>query len=531
MEAKSEGRTGDSKERIKKITNLYYSNKKVQEKILDFANGREVVPRYFESFGKRPDTLVYPSDIIGLVKKGATSFHASEEIWEDPLQINSDWNRGEMNDARKSWDLVIDIDSKYLDLSRLLARLILKTFDEFGIRYGIKFSGNKGFHIIVSGKAFPEEYNGQLTRDMFPEWPRAMCEYIMSYVRREYNRKAKEVMGKVETIKSRTNLSEKDFMKSVCPNCGGPAKKGVLITLECPVCKFNIKRKDMKITNRKLICPQNNCGGLEIVDKEDYFQCENCNNLSSINKRETSGRYSDTYTKDASRAENFEEEMSGEVFGSSDLILVAPRHLFRMPYSLHEKTALASIVLEKEEIEGFDPLRDADPLRAKIKDFLPINKSNEALKLLSYALDWKKGNENEKEKVERKNYKEYEKISVKGVSEDMFPKPIKKLLKGLKDGKKRGLFVLLTFLRTLNFSPEYINVKIREWNKLNEPPLKEGYVKGQIEWHLKQRKQIMPPNYANDNFYKDLGLLEDMPRAKNPISEVLYKFKKSSIYP
>jgi len=262
------------------------------------------------------------------------------------------------------------------------------------------------------------------------------------------------------------------------------------------------------------------------VDKEDYFQCENCNNLSSINKRETSGRYSDTYTKDASRAEDFEEEMSGEVFGSSDLILVAPRHLFRMPYSLHEKTALASVVLEKDEIDGFDPLRDADPLRVKIRDFLPINKSNEALKLLSYALDWKKGNENEKEKVERKNYKEYEKISVKGVSEDMFPKPIKKLLKGLKDGKKRGLFVLLTFLRTLNFSPEYINVKLREWNKLNEPPLKEGYVKGQIEWHLKQRKQIMPPNYSNDNFYKDLGLLDEMPRAKNPISEVLYKLRE-----
>ena len=124
MEVKSEGRTGDSKDRIKKITNLYYSNKGVQEKILSFASNREVVPKYFESFGKRPDTLVYPSDIIGLVKKGATSFHSSEEIWQDPLQINSDWNRGEMNDARKSWDLVIDIDSKYLDLSKLLARLI-----------------------------------------------------------------------------------------------------------------------------------------------------------------------------------------------------------------------------------------------------------------------------------------------------------------------------------------------------------------------------------------------------------------------
>ena len=79
----------DSKEkRIKAITRLYYSNPSVQEALLKFSSGREVVPRYFESFGKRPDTLQYMSDIMGLVNKGATSFHASEEIWTDPLKIN-----------------------------------------------------------------------------------------------------------------------------------------------------------------------------------------------------------------------------------------------------------------------------------------------------------------------------------------------------------------------------------------------------------------------------------------------------------
>ena len=65
----------------------------------------------------------------------------------------------------------------------------------------------------------------------------------------------------------------------------------------------------------------------------------------------------------------------------------------------------------------------------------------------------------------------------------MFPKPIKKLLQGLKDGKKRGLFILLTFLKTIEFKPEEIIKRIQEWNKLNEPPLKDGYVKSQIDWH------------------------------------------------
>lgn len=119
-----------------------------------------------------------------------------------------------------------------------------------------------------------------------------------------------------------------------------------------------------------------------------------------------------------------------------------------------------------------------------------------------------------------KEYKPLDNSQFKDVPEDFFPSPIKKLLKGLQDGKKRGLFILITFLRALNFSPEYINNKVRDWNKLNSPPLKEGYIRSQIEWHLKQRKIILPPNYDNESFYKDLNLLDKKPETKNPIVDV-----------
>ena len=112
------------------------------------------------------------------------------------------------------------------------------------------------------------------------------------------------------------------------------------------------------------------------------------------------------------------------------------------------------------------------------------------------------------------------------VKEEMFPKPIKKLLKGLKDGKKRGLFVLITFLRSIGYSPEKINDIIKEWNKKNEPPLREGYIKTQIDWHIKQKRKILPPNYSNDAFYKDLGLLEGKVDVKNPLVEVLRAIRK-----
>src|SRR3972149_7857889 len=113
-------------QRIRSITNLYYSNPDVQKAIFEFSKNREICPRYFEGFGKRPDSFQYQSDIFELVKKGATSFHCSEELWRDPMQISTDLTREKMNEARIGWDLLIDIDSKYIDYSKILAEQIAK---------------------------------------------------------------------------------------------------------------------------------------------------------------------------------------------------------------------------------------------------------------------------------------------------------------------------------------------------------------------------------------------------------------------
>ncbi len=520
----------EKEERIRKITKLYYSNPKVQEIILKFAQGREVVPRYFEAFGKRPDTLVYASDINGLVKKGATSFHVSEEIWEDPLKINSDMTIEELNEIRMGWDLIIDIDSKFLDYSKIAVKLMSNALENFGIKnYGIKFSGSRGFHIIVSSNAFPKEYDGTKTNSMFPEWPRAICGFLMNYIRPEYNKIISNLEINFNALKERTNLTKEDISEIICDNCGRLCKKGSIVTFVCPECKTSIKRKDAKITKRKLNCINNGCAGkYNIKKEEDYFYCEHCG-TSSINKKTESEKkiiYSKEVKFDNTYSDEFIEGISGNRLAGLDLVLVSSRHLIRAPYSLHEKTALASVVIEKNEIENFNPIRDADPLRIKIKEFIPENKEEEAGKLLAAALEWKKIHDKEEENMQKKKYSEYEEKKKKNVSENMFTEQIKKLLNGLKDGRKRGLFVLITFLRSLNFSPEYINLKIREWNKLNQPPLKEGYVKGQIDWHLKQKKRILPPNYGNEAFYRDIGILDKKPDVKNPLVEVIRKLKK-----
>ncbi|MEK6928904.1 MAG: hypothetical protein AABW65_03035 [Nanoarchaeota archaeon] len=505
----------EKEKRIRAITKLYYSNPKVQEAMIKFSVGREVVPKYFEGFGKRPDIINYPSDIISLVDKGATSFHASEEIWNDPLQLSSEIDTLRMNELRKSWDLLIDIDSSFLDFSKIATKLIIAALEHHGVKnYGIKFSGSRGFHIILSGNAFPEEYDGIEKKEMFPEWPRAISEYLSDYIKIEYNKMASEILNDFESLKQRINVSKEDLMQTYCVVCENNAKKDYIAKLSCPICHLEVQRKNFRETKRKLKCLNEKCGGiLEIKESVEYFYCETCKDKENEKISLNSDKHPESFEKI--------KGISAEKIAKLDLVLVAPRHLFRMPYSLHEKTCLASIVIKKEQIDSFSP-KDADPLKVQVIDYLPINKED-GKKLLASALEWKKDKEYYEEKNERKKYANYEKINLQGIDESMFPKPIKKLLGGLKDGKKRGLFILITFFKSLGFSADYINSKIREWNKLNDPQLKEGYIKSQIDWHFRQKKQILPPNYENQNFYKDLNLLDEKPNAKNPISEVIRK--------
>ncbi|MBX4196570.1 hypothetical protein KW805_03205 [Candidatus Pacearchaeota archaeon] len=516
MEERSE-----KEDRIRSITKLYYSNPKVQDFLLKFSKDREVVPRYFEGFGKRPDTLQYPSDIMGLVNKGATSFHGSEELWHDPLSINSDMSSHQLSAARKSWDLLIDIDSPFLDCSKIAAKLIIAALEQHGIKnYGIKFSGSKGFHLIISGKAFPRVFQERETREMFPEWPRAISQFLMDYIRKDYNKQAGEILTDFAAIERRTNVSKDQLLEIICTKSNKPAQKGYVMNFVCPVCNMKIDRRDAKVTKRRLRCLNASCPGvLELTDTKEYYYDEYEKDPDNEKLPLSSDKY----------PEYFEavKGVHAEKVAALDLVLVAPRHLFRTPYSLHEKTALASVVLTKQELENFSP-KDANPMQIKIREFVPEQEEGEAKKLLAAALSWKQARTAQDEQYEKKDYTKYtyEKIDLGHIEDDMFPAPIQKLLKGLKDGKKRGLFILITFLRSLNFSPEKIHEKIKAWNMLNEPPLREGYVKNQLDWHFKQKKQILPPNYDNQSFYKDLGLIEKKPEAKNPIVEVLRKARQ-----
>jgi hypothetical protein len=407
----------EAEKRLKALAVSYYSRKDIQKAIFDFCQKREAIPRHLDKFGKRPDSLEYPSDIIQQVKKGFTSFHCSEELWQDPLKLSTDLTPDQLNDLREGWDLLIDIDSNYLDYSKIATELIIEALKFHDIKnFSSKFSGSKGFHILVPWKAFPQNLGSEETKNMFPEWPRIISLYLTELIKPKL----------IEKITGLTIKDEKNYVKD----------------FEAP----------------KKVMP--------------------------------------------------------------DIILVSSRHLFRCPYSLHEK-GLVSVVLKPEEIENFQP-RLADPLRATVKNFYPDAETNEARELLISALDWYK----EKGKKEEKGKRKYQEIKI-DKSRIVLPPCIFKILNGLPDGKKRALFILINYFRSLGLNFEEIEEKVEEWNQKNKPPLREGYIKSQLSWH-KRQKSVLPPN-CDKAYYKDISVCKEDELCKLIKNPVNYTVRKSRI--
>ena len=201
-----------------------------------------------------------------------------------------------------------------------------------------------------------------------------------------------------------------------------------------------------------------------------------------------------------------------DIFGS--------RHLFRLPYSLNEKTMLVSLPIDIDDIDSFEK-EDAKIEKVKVeKKFLVSPKhKGDAEGLVIEALDWYSRHHKEVYVSDEMRVKKA-RIGRK-IPEEYFPPCIKNMLNGLTDGRKRAIFVLVTFLRNVGWDIEDIEKRIYAWNKNNNPPLRESYIRSQLRWHFRQSRNLLPPNCDNDNFYKSIGVCKPTntcERIKNPIN-------------
>jgi len=422
----------------------YYKRKDIQEAMLEHCRDREFGTRYGDSFGKRPDVLNYPKEVIELVINGATSFHCSEERWSNPLELSSEIKKKEMEELRSAWDLVLDIDCKIFEYSKICAELIIRFLRYSGVRdISCKFSGGKGFHIGVPFEAFPKRIRDTETRLLFPEAPKKIAFYIKENIKEELSKRILEFeKGNFSKIKEKTELDK------------------------------------------------------EIIRYEK-------------------NEFGDSVAK-----------LNAEPFLEIDTILIAPRHLYRTPYSLHEKSGLASVMINPNEVGGFEK-EMARPEKAVVGElkFLDREVDGESgRRLLLQALDFEI-------KKEEKDYgeKEYkgEIIQVEGaVKEELFPPCMKLMLEGLEDGKKRAVFCLMNFLGKVGWEKKEIERFLLKWNReKNKETLRENLIISQLNYFKGDK---LPPNCDNDAYYKDIGVCKPdklCGRVKNPVNYSLRKWK------
>lgn len=414
----------------------YYKRPEIQEALVNAADNKEIAVSYGGTgYGKRPDTIKYPKDVLEAVKQGATSFHCSEELWKNPLQIVTGMKPEDLNEIRIGWDLILDIDCSELEYSKIAGDLLVQALKHHGIQHiSVKFSGNHGFHIGIPYESFPETVNGKPIKDSFPDGPRKIAAYLANMIKEPLAQK----------------LLEKD-------NPGKIAE--------------NVRKTVNEIVKNGQL---------------DAFS------VLSI-----------------------------------DTVLIATRHLYRMPYSLNEKSGLVSVVIKPEEIIAFDK-KDADPEKV-IPKMTYLDRKNiipgEAKKLLVHAFDFKTSTEIPQEIKELTEKKEYEPLT-EAVPEQYFPPCIQLISQGLQDGKKRALFILINFLTSCGWSYDRVENYLNEWNKKNPEPLREVLIQGQLRYHKIQKKKVLPPNCDNKAYMVDLGVCKPdgfCSKIKNPTNYAVAK--------
>ncbi len=478
----------------------HYKKKEIQEEMLLSAKKREIAAKFSEKgFGKRPDTINYPGDIFELVKQGATSFHVSEEIWKSPLQLSTELKKSDLDSLRSGWDLIIDIDFEIWEITKLICSEIIKAIKAHGINsVTCKFSGNKGFHIGVPFDAFPEKLHNTDTRLLFPEATRRVLAYLADYIdNKENNFRISKIITKDKEFNNllKNAKDKKAFLKEICEECSNEIKPAESHATEfvCPSCSRNIISQN---SEKYMVCQ--GCGKYmeKISSPGNEKKCPRCSSRKTIKK--------------------------ANLF--IDAMLISSRHLYRMPYSLHEKSGLASIPVGVSSVLSFEK-KSADPENLEIPKirFLDSRKTirGEASKLIIQAFDYKIPDQEEQQEQ-----REYEPLDF-ALQEQHFPPCIKKGLNGLSDGRKRFSFILINFLRSAGWEKDKIKEALIAWNKKNNEPLRESSLLSQLSYSQKRRKSILPPNCSNSAYYKDIGICGPdglCSRIKNPLN---YSIRKS----
>jgi hypothetical protein len=420
----------------------YYSREDVQSALLSVARDREVAGVFMNgSFSARPGTLVYPDDIIAMVKKGVVEFHCSLEHWSRPMALKSEDAQG-YDSLRKGWDLILDIDCEDTEHGKIATKVLLWALEKHNIKnVSIKFTGGTGFHVGIPWSSIPDNIDYRPAATMYPELARQMGLYLRGYMKEELEKK----------------LLKRYMPAQLAEQVGIP---------------------------------------LGDVLKGDDF---NPFKIVDI-----------------------------------DPILISPRHLFRMPYSLHRGTGLVSKPVLEEHIDDFKREHARPETTRALKGFLGnggLGKGSEspveAEFLITETVEWAARQKKKETKTTARRTPLRDAVPI-----EMAPPCIKNILAGMPDGKKRALFILVNYLSSLKWRWENIESVIKKWNEKNIPPLPISYLRGHFRWHRAQSENKPPPNCNKEGWMIGIGVCKpdtlcggQKRSIKNPVSYPLKKMK------
>lgn len=468
----------------------HYKRSDVQQAMVASAQQKEVAVRFGEQgFGKRPDTLTYPQDVLEFAKQGATSFHVSEERWQNPLQLAPGMKRKDMDALRAGWDLVLDIDCKLWEYSKRITQLLVQELQLHGVRsISCKFSGNKGFHIGVPFEAFPTQVHGKSVKDLFPEGVRRIAVYLTDKIR-------PKLLSYIKQQDSLTRLSQELgselSLKLLCTRC---------------------KKEQVLQQKFQFICQH--CEATVFVDKDEAFKaCPQCKSL--MQKIDLSSPRCKSCGETS-----FIETLDISALLQVDTVLISSRHLYRMPYSLHEKAGLVSIPCDPYNILTFDRSLAKPETISFAYRFLDTATvvPGEASRLLLEAFDYQPAVKDDKNPQSLQQPQHFDELQQQ-IPADLFPPCMKLGLAGLKDGKKRFLFAATNFLKSAGYSTAEMTAIFEEWNKKNPEQLREVILQGHLRYQQQHHTKVLPPNCDNKAYYVDIGICQPDPlcrRIKNP---------------
>src|SRR3989338_5199765 len=163
----------------------YYSRESILRAIVEVAKNREVVSVFRDGrFGKRPDVLQYPQDIIHAVAEGTVSFHGSVERWNQPMQLDVGLTKQNLDQMRSGWDIFIDPDVDDFEIAKVTAKQIIEAFRDHEITsVSVKFTGGDSFHIGVPFESLPEKINLNPTSAQYPEILQKVIQYLKWYMK------------------------------------------------------------------------------------------------------------------------------------------------------------------------------------------------------------------------------------------------------------------------------------------------------------------------------------------------------------